>query len=113
MSPSYLSREMKVMQTHRVQCSRKLPAVKAKELWTVDSPIDDQWSALRSALTEAAKSVLGTEKHKQPDWFLDSAELLEPLLQKRSQIYSRWLRTGLDRDDIISSLMHTGLPDKQ
>ena len=71
---------------------------KAKELWTADSPIDDQWNALSSALTEAAKTILGTEKRKKPDWFLDSAEIIEPLLSKRNQLYSRWLSTGLERD---------------
>ena len=35
---------------------------KAKELWMADSPIDDQWNALSSVLTEAAKTILGTEK---------------------------------------------------
>ena len=47
-----------------------------------ESPIDDKWNALSSALTEAAKTILGTEKRKKSDWFLDSAEIVEPLLSK-------------------------------
>ena len=68
---------------------------RTKEMWIVDGSIDDQWNALSSALNEAAKSVPGTQRHRQPDWFLDSTDVL---LCKRNQFYSKWLSTGLDKD---------------
>ena len=48
---------------------------------------------LQSALIKSAEAVLGIEKKHQPDWFRDSAPVLEPLLNKQHQLYSRWLST--------------------
>ena len=47
---------------------------------------------------EAAKSTLGVEKRRHPDWFRESANSLEPILQKRNQLYLRWLGSGLSSD---------------
>ena len=66
---------------------QKLASKSAKEQWKVDGLIQEKWEVLRSALTDAAKSALGVEKRRQPDWFRDSANSLEPTLQKRNQLY--------------------------
>ena len=70
----------------------------AKEQWKVDGSIQDKWVTIHSALTEAAKSTLGVEKRRHPDWFRESANSLEPVLQKRNQLYLRWLGSGLSSD---------------
>ena len=49
-------------------------------------------------LTDAANSVLGVQKCRQPDWFRDSANSLEPIFQKKNQLYLKWLGSGLSSD---------------
>ena len=63
----------------------------AKETWKVNRLIEEKWSALRSALTETAKEVLGTEWRRHPDWFRENTESLEPLFHRRIQLYSKYL----------------------
>ena len=53
---------------------------------------------IESALTEAAKSELRYEHLKQPDWFQESLETLEPLLCQKNQLYAKWLSTGQTND---------------
>ena len=69
-------------------------------IWTrISSPpnrnetMTEKWERLESALTESAKSELQYEHRKQPDWFQESLETLEPLLCRRNQLYARWLGT--------------------
>ena len=64
------------------------------------SPLEDKWNKVRGALTDAADSVLGYEKHRNPDWFRESLELLEPLLQRRNQLYTKWLGSKSDCDKL-------------
>ena len=53
---------------------------------------------LRDCVLKAAKSVLGLEDSKQPDWFAESYLKLRPLIIKRNHLFQRWLRTQLPRD---------------
>ena len=55
----------------------------------------EKWTKMKEALTAAADSVLGYEKHRNPDWFSDT---LEPLLERRNQLYSKWLSSRRDSD---------------
>ena len=65
------------------------------EEWKEDKSVDEKWIAVRSALTGAAKTVLGEKKRSDPDWFQESAAKLETLFQKRHQLYLKWLSSGL------------------
>ena len=38
------------------------------------------------------------ENRRHPDWFRENANSLEPILQKRSQLYLRWLGSCLSSD---------------
>ena len=60
--------------------------------------VSEKWATIHSALTEAASSVLGKEKRRHPDWFKENADSLEPILQKRNQLYLKWLGSGLMSD---------------
>ena len=53
--------------------------------WKEDGSVDKKWNVILSALTGAAKEVLGERKRSDPDWFEESAAKLEPLFQKRHQ----------------------------
>ena len=68
------------------------------EQWKTTGTISKKWAVIRSALTEAAKTALGVEKRRHPDWFRESVDSLEPILQKRNQLYLKWLRSGLSSD---------------
>lgn len=66
---------------------------KASEDWPVEGSVQEKWSVVCSALTEAADDVLGRVRNSQPDWFRESMEELKPLLQHRNDAYRRWLNS--------------------
>ena len=66
-----------------------------KKTWKVDSALED---TLKTALVDAAKTTVGFEKHKHPDWFRENMNVLESLFQRRNQLYLRWLGSGLSSD---------------
>ena len=70
----------------------------AVEQWKVEGTVSEKWATIRSALTQTASSVLGREKHRHPDWFRENSNSLEPILQKRNQLYLKWLGSGLISD---------------
>ena len=72
--------------------------VKAKETWNMNSSIEEKFCTLRSALTEAAKEVLGKERRRHPDWFRENIETLEPLFHKRNQLYAKYLSSKSETD---------------
>ena len=41
----------------------------AKEEWAEEGTAEEKWIAIRLALTEAARSVLGKETRHQPHWY--------------------------------------------
>lgn len=71
---------------------------RAKDSWGSDKSVEEKWSALSSAMVEAAKSELGMDRRRHPDWFRENHEHLEPLFRKRNQLYSKWLSTGREQD---------------
>ena len=44
---------------------------------------EEKWLAMRSALTEAAETVLGTEARRHPDWFRESKNSKSALLWRK------------------------------
>ena len=66
----------------------------AQSRWPPMGSVEEKWQTVRGALTEAAESVLGIEKRHHPDWFRESADALEPVLQHRNNLYMKWLATG-------------------
>ena len=69
-----------------------------KETWKETGSLEDKWNALKSTLTDAAKTTVGLDKRKHPDWFKENRSALEPLFQERNQAYLRWLGSGLNGD---------------
>ena len=58
------------------------------------------WGTLASLREASTTSTLGYEKRRNPDWFRERADTLEPLLQKRNQMYSKWLSSGHNSDKL-------------
>ena len=49
-------------------------------------------------MKKAAEEVLGRERRRQPDWFLENIGELEELIVKRNALFATWLRTRCQRD---------------
>ena len=71
-----------------------------KSRWSEDDPVEEKWQNVKTVLTATAESTLGYEKCRNPDWFHENADVLEPLLQKRNHMYSRWLSSGHSSDKL-------------
>ena len=56
---------------------------------------------LQSALVSAAETHLGTTKRRQSDWFVDSRDVLSPLLEERRRCYNNWVRSGSPTDHAL------------
>ena len=72
--------------------------VTMKETWCSDGTVEEKWDVMKSALCEAAGSVLGSASKRQADWFRENEALLRPLFEERSRLYALWLSTGSERD---------------
>ena len=77
---------------------RDLVCRKVTEAWVNEGTVEEKWSATQSSLVRAAEEVLGHEERRQPDWFRDSAEVLEPLFDRRNLLYAKWLGSGNAND---------------
>ena len=53
---------------------------------------------MKTALCEAAGSVLGTACRRKADWFEESGSVLRPLIEERGRLQTLWLSTGRERD---------------
>ena len=79
-------------------CFQDGVCTKVKELWKNEGTVEEKWTAIRSALTETAQSVLGKENRRHPDWFKESAGELKPFSERRNDLYSKWLSSGKEED---------------
>ena len=66
----------------------------AKEKWNAEGTVKEKWTAIKTALTETAQSVLGKKGRYNPDWYKENNVMLELLFKCRNQLYARWLSTG-------------------
>ncbi|XP_065197221.1 uncharacterized protein LOC135828726 [Sycon ciliatum] len=56
---------------------------------------EDTWQPIKSAIVDAAEASIPARKsRRQPDWFADSATILEPKLQHRNRAYAQWLQSA-------------------
>ena len=58
----------------------------------------EKWEVIRDGFVGAAKSVLGWESRRQPDWFKENAPVLKELIDKKNLLFGRWLRSGENSD---------------
>ena len=66
--------------------------------WPIEFSIKDKWNQLKSAVVQSAETAVGRARHRQLDWFLDSASTLEPTLAHRNDLYRRWVCSGSHAD---------------
>ena len=60
--------------------------------------VEGQWTVLKEALCESAEAALGVEKKRHPDWFRECSVTLQPLIEERNRLYTRWLQTSRESD---------------
>ena len=68
------------------------------ETWPDYGTAEEKWQVLCAALTETAEEKLGTVVRRQPDWFHEATNNLEPLIQKRNVLYGKWLASNSPTD---------------
>ena len=73
--------------------SRRLQAV-----WNQEGSVEEKWTLLKTALTDAAQSTLGTQKRRSPDWFAENSSKLLPLYEQRNKFYLRYINTDSEED---------------
>ena len=66
-----------------------------------DASVEQQWSGIKSAVTDSAKSVLGYVKRTSSDWFVSSAVVLLPLIQRHNELYRRFCLSQSPEDGIV------------
>ena len=57
-----------------------------------------KWEVIRDSIAGAAEDVLGWETRRQPDGFKESSSVLKGLIEKRNDMFGRWLRSGRNSD---------------
>ena len=63
-------------------------------MWNDVMSTQEKWKVLR----DGAEVVLGEDCRRQPDWFKDSAAILQPLITSRNALFKRWLHSQYHRD---------------
>ena len=57
-----------------------------------DGSVEQNWETLKNCMVSAGEVVVGRGGKKQPDWFVDSADTLQPLLDEKNAAYDRFLQ---------------------
>ena len=64
-----------------------------------DDAVAGLWSTLRDSLVSAADDVLSRKGKVHHDWFMENRPSLKPLVDRRNQCYSDWLKAGQHQGD--------------
>ena len=64
----------------------------------IESSIKDKWNRLKYAVLQSAETAVGRARHRQLDWFLDTASTCEPTLSHRNDPYRLWVGSGSHAD---------------
>jgi len=62
--------------------------------WPEGGRAEEKWGVMRMALADMAEELLGRASRRQPDWFLESEDIIFPFLQARNKAYTRWLASS-------------------
>ena len=59
-----------------------------------DGSAEDNWRTLKKCIMNAAESTIGREKRDQPDWFLENAHVITPLIEAKNQAHRKMLQSN-------------------
>lgn len=54
-----------------------------------DHSLEHNWNTLKNCIVSMAEAVVGRGKKKQPDWFVEAADTLQPLLDAKKRSHDR------------------------
>ena len=56
--------------------------------------VEDSWHALRSCIVSSAETSIGRGKRSDPEWFTESSETLNPLIEAKNKAHLKFLQIG-------------------
>ena len=59
-----------------------------------DKSTEHNWSTLKNCIVTAAEAVVGRGRKKQPDWFVEAADTLQPLLDAKKRSHDKVLQAN-------------------
>ena len=68
------------------------------ETWPADGTVDEKCDFLKTNILVSAECAKGRQHRRQPDWYLASAGVLEPLFHQRQLLHRRWLSSRSTAD---------------
>ena len=72
---------------------KELP--KGKFVFAASDLMGQNWD---QAMCSAARSEMGQAGRREADWFRESEDALRPLFEKKRQLFTQWLCSGMVRD---------------
>ncbi len=63
-----------------------------------DLTVESHWALLRDSIVQAGEKHLGQSRRHQPDWYVDSQDVLSPLIELRRKSYNCWVTSQLPDD---------------
>ena len=77
---------------NRESYEKKLRECLSEQPHDSSKSLSDNWRALKSCIVSAAEAAIGRGRKKQPEWFLDAADTLRPLLDQKNTAHNRFLQ---------------------
>ena len=77
---------------NRESYEKKLRECLSEQPHDSSKSLSDNWRALKSCIVSAAEAAVGRGRKKQPEWFLDAADTLCPLLDQKNTAHNRFLQ---------------------
>ena len=57
-----------------------------------ECPAEETWNTIKTCLIQASESTIGKKRKKQPDWFLENADRLAPLIATKNSAHQKFLK---------------------
>ena len=83
-------RRKEVRQTYQQELEKHL----SEHPYVASESVEDNWRTLKECIIYASKDILGRGRQRQPDWFIEAADDLQPLLDEKNTAYRRFLQGG-------------------
>ena len=60
----------------------------------VDGTAESNWEIVKSCIYKAGEDIIGRERKHQPDWFLENAKSLKPLIESKNRAHNQMIRAN-------------------
>ena len=62
--------------------------------YVASKTVEDNWRTVKECIIQTSEKVLGRGRQKQPDWFMEAVDDLQPLLEQKNVAHRRFLQSG-------------------